>query len=165
MILYHGSNIIVSEPKLIPQNRFLDFGFGFYTTTNKMQATGFAEKVTKRRRKGKKEVSVYEIDEKRAFSECSLLQFEVPDESWLDFVSSNRAGTYQGPAYDFIFGPVANDDVYTTFTLYMAGVLSKQQTLEALKIKKLYNQLVLTSEKALHFLTFKGTLGKGNFNE
>ncbi|HAP21959.1 MAG TPA: hypothetical protein DCR27_11860 [Lachnospiraceae bacterium] len=165
MILYHGSNIIVSEPKLIPQNRFLDFGFGFYTTTNKMQAIGFAEKVTQRRREGKKEVSIYEIDEEQAFSECSLLQFELADEAWLDFVSSNRAGTYQGPAYDFIFGPVANDDVYTTFTLYTSGVLSKEQTLEALKIKKLYNQLVLTSEKALHFLTFKGTLEKGEFHE
>ena len=29
MILYHGSNLVVSEPKLIQQNRFLDFGFGF----------------------------------------------------------------------------------------------------------------------------------------
>ena len=28
MILYHGSNVVVSEPKLIQQNRFLDFGFG-----------------------------------------------------------------------------------------------------------------------------------------
>ena len=42
MILYHGSNVIVSEPKLIEQNRFLDFGFGFYTTTNKTQAIGLA---------------------------------------------------------------------------------------------------------------------------
>lgn len=32
MLLYHGSNVVVSEPKLIQQNRFLDFGFGFYTT-------------------------------------------------------------------------------------------------------------------------------------
>ena len=45
MILYHGSNVVVSEPKLIQQNRFLDFGFGFYTTTNKKQAIGFADKV------------------------------------------------------------------------------------------------------------------------
>ena len=37
MILYHGSNLVVSEPKLIQQNRFLDFGFGFYTTTNKLR--------------------------------------------------------------------------------------------------------------------------------
>ena len=49
MILYHGSNVVVSGPKLIQQNRFLDFGFGFYTTTNKKQAIGFADKVYKRR--------------------------------------------------------------------------------------------------------------------
>ena len=52
MIVYHGSNVIVSEPKLVHQNRFLDFGFGFYTTTNKVQAIGFADKVTRRRREG-----------------------------------------------------------------------------------------------------------------
>ena len=37
MILYHGSNVIVSTPMLVPQNRYLDFGYGFYTTTNKTQ--------------------------------------------------------------------------------------------------------------------------------
>ena len=35
MLLYHGSNLTVSEPRLVEQNRFLDFGYGFYTTTNK----------------------------------------------------------------------------------------------------------------------------------
>lgn len=158
MILYHGSNVIVSEPKLIEQNRFLDFGFGFYTTTNKAQAIGFAGKVTKRRKDGEKAVSIYEIDEIRAFEECSVLHFDSANEAWLDFVSENRSGNYTGKSYDFIFGPVANDDVYTTFTLYSAGVLTKEQTLEALKIKKLYNQLVLSSEKALSYLKFIGTV-------
>ena len=49
-------------------------------------------------------------------------------------------------------------DVYTTFTLYTAGVFTKEQTIEALKIKKLYNQLVLTSTRALSFLKFCGTV-------
>ena len=160
MILYHGSNVIVAQPKLIHQNRFLDFGFGFYTTTNRKQAIAFADKVYKRRREGSKIVNIYEIDEQRAFSECSLLRFETPDEAWLDFVSENRSGNYDGEAYDLIYGPVANDDVYTTFTLYAAGALTKAQTLEALKIKKLYNQLVLTSEKALGYLKFQGTVPK-----
>lgn len=158
MILYHGSNVVVDKPALIPQNRYLDFGFGFYTTTNKQQAIGFADKVTKRRKTGEKTVSTYEIDEIKAFAECTVLRFDAPDEAWLDFVSENRAGSYTGPSYDFIFGPVADDDVYTTFTLYAAGVLSKEQTLEALKIKKLYNQLVLTTEKAISYLTFTGIL-------
>ena len=139
MILYHGSNVIVSEPKLIPQNRFLDFGFGFYTTTNKTQAIGFADKVYKRRKEGGRIVNIYELDEAKTFPACSVLNFDI------------------------IFGPVANDDVYTTFNLYTAGVLSKEQTLEALKIKKLYNQMVFTSEKALSYLKFIGTVPEEEF--
>lgn len=50
MILYHGSNVTVEKPVLVKQNRFLDFGFGFYTTTNKEQAKDFAVKVTDKRK-------------------------------------------------------------------------------------------------------------------
>lgn len=161
MILYHGSNVVVSKPRLIHQNRFLDFGFGFYTTTNRAQAIAFADKVYRRCREGGKIVSIYELDEQVAFTECSVLRFDAPNRAWLDFVSENRSGNYNGQKYDLIYGPVANDDVYTTFTLYSAGVLTKEQTLEALKIKKLYNQLVLTSEKALSCLKFAGTVSEG----
>ena len=158
MIVYHGSKVVVSKTKLIPQNRFLDFGFGFYTTTNKAQAIAFADKVYKRRKEGSKIVNIYALDEEKAFSECAVLRFDSPDEAWMDFVCDNRSGIFKGDAFDIIYGPVANDDVYTTFTLYSAGVLNKAQTLEALKIKKLYNQLVLSSEIALRCLTFLGTV-------
>lgn len=160
MILYHGSNVAVSEPKLIRQNRFLDFGSGFYTTTNKTQAAAFAEKVYRRCKKGGKIVNIYTFDEQQAFFKYSILRFDGPDESWLNFVSENRSGNYKGKLYDFIYGPVANDDVYTTFALYTAGVLKKEQTIDALKIKKLYNQLVLTSKQALSCLKFIGVLPK-----
>ena len=89
-----------------------------------------------------------------------MLRFDSPNEEWLDFVSANRSGNYTGKTYDMIYGPVANDDVYTTFTLYASGVLTREQTIEALKIKELYNQLVFSSEQALSYLTFKGTLAK-----
>ena len=46
--------------------------------------------------------------------------------------------------------------MYQTFTLYTAGIFTKEQTLEQLKIKKLYNQLVLASEKALSYLRYVG---------
>ena len=96
MILYHGSNVTVEQPKLIKQNRYLDFGFGFYTTTNRNQAVNFAQKVTHRRKK-----------------------------------------------------------VYRTITLYMTGVLDKKQTLEALKIRKLFNQMVFATEESLKYLHFE----------
>lgn len=155
MILYHGSNVTVEKPILVNQNRFLDFGYGFYTTTNKEQAKDFAIKVTDKRKNGTATLNIYEIDEEIAFTECNVLSFNEPNEDWLDFVAKNRQGTYSGEKYDLIYGAVANDDVYRTITLYMTGILSKEQTLEALKIKKLYNQLVFASEKALDYIKFQ----------
>lgn len=163
MILYHGSNLIIQEPKLIKQNRFLDFGFGFYTTTNKDQAIIFADRVTDRRKKGCRSVSIYEMDEAIAFSECSVLRFDAPEEAWLNFVLENRSGRYKGRSYDFVFGPVADDSVYQTLNLYASGVLTKEQTLKALKIKKPYDQLVLTTNKALSYLRFIGIIPEEEF--
>lgn len=158
MILYHGSNVTVEKPVLVKQNRFLDFGFGFYTTTNKEQAKDFAVKVTDKRKNGTATLNIYEVDETKAIAECNVLSFDEPDEAWLDFVAQNRQGMYSGEKYDLIYGPVANDDVYRTITLYMTGILSKEQTLEALKIRKLYNQLVFTSEKSLGYIKFQRRL-------
>ena len=156
MILYHGSNVIVDQPKLIRQNRYLDFGFGFYTTTNREQAVNFAQKVTDRRKMGEATLNLYSVNEAVAFQECKVLQFDSPDEAWLDFVAANRQGTYQGEKYDLIYGAVANDDVYRTIALYMTGVLDKEQTLSSLKIRKLFNQLVFATEKSLQYLKFEG---------
>lgn len=156
MILYHGSNVIVDQPKLIRQNRYLDFGFGFYTTTNREQAVNFAQKVTGRRKMGEATLNIYSVNEAVAFQECKVLQFDSPDEAWLDFVAANRQGTYQGEKYDLIYGAVANDDVYRTIALYMTGVLDKEQTLSSLKIRKLFNQLVFATEKSLQYLKFEG---------
>ena len=154
MILYHGSNMVVKQPKLIKQNRFLDFGFGFYTTTNREQAKNFALKVVQRRKSGEATLNIYSIEENEAFKKCSLLRFEAPDEKWLDFVSANRQGNYQGKHYDLIYGAVANDDVYRTITLYMTGILSREQALTALKIRKLFDQMVFA--KSLKYLHFEG---------
>ena len=156
MILYHGSNVIVDQPKPIRQNRYLDFGFGFYTTTNREQAVNFAQKVTDRRKMGEATLNIYSVNEAVAFQECTVLQFDSPDEAWLDFVAANRQGTYQGEKYDLIYGAVANDDVYRTIALYMTGVLDKEQTLSSLKIRKLFNQLVFATEKSLQYLKFEG---------
>jgi hypothetical protein len=156
MILYHGSNVVVDKPRLIRQNRFLDFGYGFYTTTNREQAENFAKKVVSRNKSGTATLNIYNIDEKTAFAQCKLLSFESPDEKWLDFVAANRQGIYQGEQYDLIYGAVANDDVYRTITLYMSGLLTKSQTLEALKIRKLFNQLVFTTDKSLGYLKYEG---------
>jgi hypothetical protein len=150
--------MVVEHPMLVPQNRFLDFGKGFYTTENISQDVSFADKVYLRRKTGAPTVSIYEFNKSAAFSVCSYLRFNRPDEEWLDFVCANRNGTYSGIEHELVYGPVANDDIFTTLTLYAAGELTKTETLTRLKIKQLYNQLVFSSEQALSFLRFNGTL-------
>lgn len=39
MILYHGSNVEVQKPRIITTNKGLDFGSGFYLTSDIEQAT------------------------------------------------------------------------------------------------------------------------------
>ena len=48
MTLYHGSDQIIKTPEIRLSVRTLDFGQGFYTTTNKEQAVDFAIKVYNR---------------------------------------------------------------------------------------------------------------------
>ena len=153
MILYHGSNMVVEAPRLTEQNRFLDFGYGFYTTTNRTQAESFAKKVVARRG-GVPTVNVYEIDENIDGAVLNVKRFAAPEEEWLDFVTAHRSGTYCGTQYDLIIGAVANDDVYRTLQVYATGLLTKDQALQALKIKKLFDQYVFATAKALSLLRF-----------
>ena len=153
MILYHGSNMIVENPRLIEQNRFLDFGYGFYTTTNKAQAENFARKVVARKG-GKPIVNVYEISEKTDIKGLKIKKIKSPDEEWLDLVCEHRNGTYNKEQYDLIIGAVANDDVYRTLQVYSTGILTKEQAITALKIKKLFDQYVFATVEAISLLKF-----------
>ena len=153
MILYHGSNMVVEQPEILKPSHALDFGPGFYTTLNRDQAVDFAQKVVLRKG-GLPMVNEYEIDCDTAFGFCDVLKFGEPNEIWLDFVCSCRDGVNVADGRDFVFGPVANDDVYRTLTLYREGELTKDETLARLKIKQLYNQLVFATEKALSFIRF-----------
>ena len=154
MLLYHGSTVVVEKPRLVTQNRYLDFGFGFYTTSNESQAKNFALRVSKRREE-KAIVNAYEVDIDAVFSQFKIKRFSGVSGEWLDFVAQNRTGTYAGENYDLIIGPVANDDVYRTVLVYLSGgILTRAQTIEALKVKQLFDQYVFTNEKIMRQLRF-----------
>ncbi len=70
----------------------------------------------------------------------------------LRFSKQNRH--YIGEKHDLVIGPVANDDVFRTVQTYLAGVITKEQALESLKVKQLFNQYVFTNEFAMSFLKF-----------
>ena len=160
MIVYHGSNLEVQKPKLLVPNRFLDFGPGFYTTTNFEQATSFAQKVCLRANDGQAIVNEYELDDDYK-EKLSILEFKNANEEWLDFVSNNRNGNMEKHSYDLIVGPVADDNIYRTFLLYQTGVLSKEQTIEMLRVKELFNQFVFATDKSIDMLKFSKSLNVG----
>ena len=56
--------------------------------------------------------------------------------------------------YDVVYGPVANDRVYTCFALYEGGVLSKTNLIAELKTYKLVDQYLFHTAQALKALTF-----------
>ena len=155
MTLYHASNVEVKIPMLVESNRMLDFGPGFYTTTNCGQAKYFAKGVVAKRG-GVPMINTYVFDE-AAFSECLVRRFDSPSEEWLDFVAEHRSGRYIGVQYDLIVGPVANDNVYATIGLYMRGFLSKEATIDELRVKKLYDQVVFATPKAFRYLRHVST--------
>jgi hypothetical protein len=86
--------------------------------------------------------------------DLSVLEFTEANEQWLDFVFENRAGIYSGKVYDIIYGPVANDTIYRVLTAYEEGIIPKSECIRQLKVRKLYNQMTFTSEKALAYLKF-----------
>ncbi|MCL2102381.1 MAG: DUF3990 domain-containing protein [Fibromonadales bacterium] len=155
MNLYHGSIVEVKNPKIIVRkNRGLDFGNGFYTTTNKEQAANFTKNVMRRTGIATRNVSIYEFEFDEAKLELDILQFEEPNLKWLEFVKQNRFSAYKGKIYDLVIGPVANDDVFPTLQAYLEGIIPAEATIAGLKIKELYNQYCFLTERALTFLKF-----------
>ena len=153
MVVYHGSDRKIESPRILKPNRALYFGSGFYTTLNETQACDFARKVKDRQQSREAIVNVYEVDIVKMQNDLNGIWFNGPDEAWLDYVSRNRNGQPTA-ACDFVYGPVANDDVFRTFAAYQAGVLTKEETLARLKVKKLYNQLTFKNEQSLHYVQY-----------
>jgi hypothetical protein len=155
MILYHGSTEIVEKPKILISTHFLDFGFGFYTTSSIEQATRWADTKRKRTQAQNSYLNIYEIDD-CIFGDknFSFLVFENADREWLKFVIDNRRGTIKHD-FDFVKGAVANDTLYQTFTLYESGIITFDEAIIRLKTTELFNQISFHTEKALKNLKFK----------
>lgn len=155
MILYHGSIEKVEKPAYNRCRSNTDFGRGFYTTTNLDQAVKWARLKQQRAGKAQAIVSVFEIDDTvfEPSGKLKILQFTGSDIPWLEFVTANRRGL-NTKHYDIVFGPVANDRLYATLTLYEQGILSAGAAIEQLKTHLLFDQVSFNSQEAMNALIF-----------
>lgn len=155
MKLYHGSTVAVRKPSLRSGRKRTDFGKGFYTTTRPEQAEHWAKHVQERNKSAKAIVSIYEFDEallKQA--DVKVREFHGVDRAWLDFVVNNRKKDPAPHNFDLVFGPVANDNVYTVVNLYEAGLIDADSAINQLKAYKVYNQLSFHTSWVIGALRF-----------
>lgn len=153
MLVYHGSNVEVRKPNILKSRKKTDYGRGFYTTTQKEQAEHWTSIKMDRAKTGRRVVSVFEVgDELLTDPELKIREFHGPDEAWLNFVVDSRKGVEHD--YDLVFGPVANDKVFTVVNLYESGVLDAPAAIAELKAYKTYNQLSFHTPRVIRALRF-----------
>ena len=154
MILYHGSNVEVKEPILLKVQRELDFGKGFYTTSDLEQAARWAERTAKRRGESNAFVTVYEVNEDE-LKNIRLLSFDSPNVEWLNLVVKNRKGEYIAGNWDIISGPVADDQTAQVIDLYLEGAYDEEEAIRRFLTQRLKDQYAFKTNEALKLLIFK----------
>jgi len=153
MKVYHGSYTEINEIDLSKCKTGKDFGRGFYVTNILSQAEIWAS-----RKSRKKEGIVTEFEFDEFFFEDELvkvLRFESYTEEWLDFVVLNRKNKSkktQSHDYDIIEGPVADDDIATRISDYLAGNITKKQFLIDLTHKEPSHQICFCTVQSLQAL-------------
>lgn len=157
MILYHGSITEIKKPKLLKANRSLDFGEGFYTTSDLNQATKWAKRKAYTLKMEKAYVSVYEIDD-NLYKNLNILKFDSANGDWLDFVVRQRSGMQVNDDYDVISGPVANDGTAQVIDAYMDGAYNQEEAIKRLLTQRLKDQYTFKTQKAIELLKYKETI-------
>ena len=151
MLLYHGSDVEVKEPKIIKSEYGRDFGFAFYLTPIKQQAEKWARR--KASNKGKNGVvSVFEWNEKLNGLICK--NFGNQDLEWLELIIKCRSDINFSHDYDIVEGKIADDTVGETVNFVIQGFMRKEDALERLKFQKINLQIAFCTPKALSSLNF-----------
>ncbi|MBN1065406.1 DUF3990 domain-containing protein [Clostridium botulinum] len=157
MILYHGSNVVVTDPKIIKANRTLDFGNGFYTTTSKEQACKWASIKKNRENSEYGILNIYEIDNKVLESKIlKIKRFNEACEEWLNFVIDNRLNLKYSHEFDIVEGPVADDRVYACLNAFENRFMDMESAIRELRTYKLADQISFHTEEAINSLKFIG---------
>ena len=145
MELFHGSNIVVNQPKIITNGYYKDFGYGFYCTNLEKQAKRWALI-----KPHGHVVNVYDFIEDKSLN--TLVFGEMTNE-WLDFVVNCRCGIKHD--YDVVEGPMADDTIWNYVDDFTRGEISRAAFWELVKFRYPTHQIVFCTQKALKQLYFK----------
>ena len=166
MIIYHGSDKIVTKPLFGYGKRTNDYGSGFYTTENLEIAKEWG---CQENENGF--VNMYEIDldglkilnlnsskynilnwlailvKNRTFSSTSLMMKEAKQYLLDNFLIDTSN-------YDVIIGYRADDSYFSFARDFLSNTISLEKLKKAMKLGKLGTQVFIQSKKAFDKLTF-----------
>lgn len=152
MILFHGTNQDFGDILLTKCTPHKDFGKGFYLTPMRARAQERANDKCDKENCGIPTILAYEWDETET-PNLKILRFDGTDEQWLDFILTNRKrSSKQEHGFDVVIGPVADDGVITSISLYEARVIDKPTLIERLRYAKPYIQYCFCTERAVKLL-------------
>ena len=153
MILYHGLDVKVENPRIIYSEKGRDFGCAFYLTPIKEQAERMAKRKQRMNKSPSAIVSVFEWDEKcRGKLLCK--SFPNPDFEWLEMIINCRTNPSFKHGYDIVEGKIADDSVGETILFVIEGIIKKEDAIERLKFQKINSQIAFCTEKSLKTLRF-----------
>ena len=145
MEVFHGTIYTFEEPKIkTSKKKTSDFGRGFYASTSLEQAENWAKKKMNKHHVSTAHINVYEFVVKPS-DNLKIKTFDNIDE-WMDFVNNNRTNLEFKHNYDIVYGKVADDDIYQSFSLYESGVISR----ETLKTNLLTKQDIIVDQYSFH---------------
>ena len=166
IVLYHGSDKIISKPQYGGGKLFNDYGQGFYCTKHLDIAKEWAVEA---KRDGF--VNVYELDDK------GLKILNLNDEKyailhWITLLIEHRTFSINSPLakdgigflqrnyhidideYDAIIGYRADDSYFSFARAFLANSISLAQLQDAMYLGELGLQFFIKSEKAFSMLKF-----------
>lgn len=138
MILYHGSNMLITQIDLTKSKEFKDFRRGFYLTRDYTRAVAMAQRTTAIMGSGSPEVSPFIFNPSRCNENVRIKRFSGRTAEWALFVLSNRehdiAHTFTHD-YDIVIGPVADsrvDAILTEYKKHLGNDFARRENLEQL---------------------------------
>ena len=138
--LFHTGYAEIREADIRYGRKNADFGQGFCLS----DSDEFVGKWMRERKAAVIHVNTYELN----LAGLQVLRF-TRDEDWLDYILRNRASYADSHSEaDVVIGPIANDTIYDTLGILTSGVLTREQSLELLRIGPAFEQTVVKTEKA-----------------
>ena len=142
--LFHGSYMVVREPRCDLNKDPCDFGNGFYCTVIKEQANSFAHKFNP------PIVSCFTYEPNPTLK---IKQFDDISKEWLDAIAEGRAGRDLG--YDIVEGPMADDNIWDYVQDYFNDRLALKDFLDLAKFKYRTHQICFCTDRAIQTLQFR----------